>query len=97
MILRIGLSWVCYYAGDLISRPIGWRDHFCWLYPLYHRLMCWSYDLQGDNKRGPWSDEPINSDCPRQVTGEVRTLALPLREDRIRLRTVLRFTSPSHL
>jgi hypothetical protein len=55
--IRIILSWTLYWAGDLVSRPMNWC-HVCgYLYSPYCRLMCWSLDLQGDDRSGPW--EPV--------------------------------------
>ena len=49
--MRITLSWLCFWLGDLVSRlPDSLR-----LYPAYNRLMLWSDDLQRDDPRGPWS------------------------------------------
>jgi len=51
-------SEVLYYLGHWISFPMHWFD-WCWIYPTYNCLMCWSSDIQdwaGNNK--PW--EKIN-------------------------------------
>lgn len=50
------LAWVFYWLGHWVSRPMEWFD-FWWLYPIYNKLMSWSYDIQewgGDY--GPWRD-----------------------------------------
>ena len=49
------LSWLFFWLGDLVSRPMNWLECMWWLYPVYNRLMVWSYDVQkwgGDC--GPW-------------------------------------------
>jgi hypothetical protein len=50
-------SWLLYWLGDLVSRPMSRWDAFSWLYPAYNRLMLASSRLQdwGDGT-GPWSD-----------------------------------------
>ena len=51
------LSWLFYWLGDAVSRPMEWFDCMFWLYPVYNKLMIWSYNLQvwgGD--LGPWRD-----------------------------------------
>lgn len=50
--MKILLSWTCYWAGDLVSR--SGVDRWWWGYQTYHRLMCWSDDLQRGNLSGPW-------------------------------------------
>lgn len=52
--MKILLSYILYYAGDLISRPMN-RFDWGWLYPLYNRLMLWSVSLQGKANKGPWT------------------------------------------
>lgn len=56
--VRVALSWACYWAGDGVCRLCDgrfdserWVD--CW-YPIYNRLMIWSTDIQGNDRRGPW-------------------------------------------
>jgi len=39
------LSEILYYSGDWISHPMHWFD-WAWLFPIYNRLMTWSYDVQ---------------------------------------------------
>ena len=56
--MKWALSWLCYWLGDLVSKPMNVFDT-SWLYPVNHRLMCWSDDLQGDD-RGPW--QPVIED-----------------------------------
>jgi hypothetical protein len=48
------LSEMLYYLGHWISFPMSWFD-WAWLYPMYHRLMCWSSEIQdwAGNKL-PW-------------------------------------------
>lgn len=46
-------SWVLYWAGDLISRPMLWFD-WAWLYKTYNWLMLKSSDLQHKSGKGPW-------------------------------------------
>ena len=50
------LSWVLYWLGDLVSRLMNF-DCMFWLYPVYNKLMTWSYNIQvwGGN-HGPWRD-----------------------------------------
>ena len=56
---RVVLSWICYWMGDLASRACHrWDASSRVFYPVYHRLMCWSDDLQGDDPRGPWQPAP---------------------------------------
>lgn len=52
--VRIALSWLCYWLGDLVSRPMDRWNIYRHLYPIYDKLMCWAYVLQGDDPRGPW-------------------------------------------
>lgn len=61
-LLKVGLSWVLYWLGDLASKPLHWElaNSYWWAgfwYPIYNSLMCASVELQGDDKRGPWSEE----------------------------------------
>ncbi len=52
---RVLLSWICYWAGDAVSRvdrAPAWEH---WGYPTYNRLMTWADDLQGNDPRCPWS------------------------------------------
>ena len=49
------LSWILYWLGDLVSKPMNWFEWAWWLYPVYNRLMRWSYNIQkwvGND--GPW-------------------------------------------
>ena len=49
------LSWLLFWLGDIVSKPLNWFECMWWLYPAYNRLMTWSYDVQewgGDC--GPW-------------------------------------------
>ena len=50
-------SWLLYWLGDLVSRPMSRWDACWWLYPVYNRLMLASSRLQdwGDGT-GPWSE-----------------------------------------
>ncbi len=45
---RTVLSWVLYFVGDLVSRPMM-RYDWAWLYPPYSSLMRWSSDLDKEN------------------------------------------------
>ena len=50
------LSWTLYWLGDLVSKPMHYLD-WGWLYPVYNRLMIWSYDIQECSVNlGPWRD-----------------------------------------
>jgi hypothetical protein len=73
---RIALSWICYWAGDLVSRLMLLCDR-CRLYYPYHILMDWAYDLQGDDPRGPWelTEEVMQLRAAAEVM-ERRTAAL---------------------
>ncbi len=55
--MNIALSWVLYWIGHAITRTIepvlGHR--FEWPYRIYNWVMVTSADLQGDDRRGPWS------------------------------------------
>lgn len=51
---RVAIAWLLYGIGDALSKLPGRLSQY-W-YPVYNRLMCWSDDLQGDDKRGPWED-----------------------------------------
>ena len=49
------LSWLFFWLGDIVSKPMYYFDCMAWLYPVYNNLMTWSYDIQewgGDH--GPW-------------------------------------------
>jgi hypothetical protein len=55
----ISVAWLLYWAGDLASKVLSLRDSERWClfwYPVYDRLMRWSYRVQGGAKCGPWSD-----------------------------------------
>jgi len=47
--MKIILSKVLYYVGDLVSRLL-YFNCFSWLYPLYRKIMLLSCDLDRDNK-----------------------------------------------
>ena len=47
--MKIILSKVLYYVGDLVSRFL-YFDCLSWLYPLYRKIMLLSCDLDRDNK-----------------------------------------------
>jgi hypothetical protein len=50
------LSWTFYWLGDLVSKPMHYLNWW-WLYPVYNRLMIWSYDVQEwAGNLGPWRD-----------------------------------------
>lgn len=50
------LTWILFWMGDLISRPMNYLD-WAWLYPAYNRLMIWSVDVQDwAGVNGPWRD-----------------------------------------
>lgn len=51
---RSAASWAFYVAGSGVSRLLG-RRAFRGLYPVYDRLMNWSWNLQGSRKKGPWA------------------------------------------
>jgi hypothetical protein len=51
--MRIFLSKLLYYIGDLVSKLLYW-DCFGWLYPLYNKLMISSSKLDKDGK--VWQD-----------------------------------------
>lgn len=59
--MRVWLSWICYWLGDAVSRPLHWFGdswangvavNVCWR--PYQKLMAWSCDLQGERPDGPW-------------------------------------------
>lgn len=56
--MRVALSWMFYYAGDLWERATysNLQNWFEWPYRVYQWLMCCAHDLQGDDPRGPWRD-----------------------------------------
>ena len=45
------LSYILYYLGHYISKPVQWWN-WGFLYPVYTKLMCWSFDL--DTKKKVW-------------------------------------------
>ena len=47
--MRLILSKILYYFGDLISKFL-YYDCFSWLYPLYSKIMILSSDLDKDGK-----------------------------------------------
>ncbi len=50
------VSWLLYGLGDLVSKPMHYIDLW-WLYPVYNRLMIWSYDIQDwAGANGPWRE-----------------------------------------
>ena len=57
--IRVGLSWILYWMGDLVFETIVKRTlghYFEWPYRVYSQLMKWSLDVQGDDPRGPWRE-----------------------------------------
>lgn len=40
------ISWILYWIGHLVSIPMNKAEVFGHLYPLYNRLMIWSFDVQ---------------------------------------------------
>jgi hypothetical protein len=61
MLLKIGFAWICYWAGDLVSRTaMRFFGRFEWPHMIYNRLMQWSTELQGEDQRGPWSANADN-------------------------------------
>ena len=53
-IIGYTLSWTLYGLGDLVSKPMHLTYGY-WLYPVYNRLMIWSYDVQDwSSTDGPW-------------------------------------------
>ena len=58
--MRIVLSWASYWIGNWVSLLDVFPTWGRWGYPIYHRFMNWSDDLQGDDVRGPWG--PVSPD-----------------------------------
>ena len=58
--LRFYLSWILFYAGDLVSKLLNF-DEFGFLYLLYNNLMRVSLDIQGDGV-GPWEQTEAPSE-----------------------------------
>lgn len=58
MVLRLVgfvLSYILYYIGHILSIPMNWTG-LAWIYPIYNRLMLWSYDIQEATEcNGPWT------------------------------------------
>jgi hypothetical protein len=48
------MSYVWYFIGNTISKPMNKWDCFSWLYPAYNWLMTKSYDTQEKTGKGPW-------------------------------------------
>lgn len=49
------LAWILFWLGDWLSYPIFYIDILGYLYPVYNKLMCWSFSVQmwgGNNS--PW-------------------------------------------
>lgn len=60
-LIAFPISYILYYAGDLISKPMYAYDSFAWLYPAYKNLMYLSSVVQDwANLDGPWKE--INED-----------------------------------
>jgi hypothetical protein len=57
------LSWILYWLGDAISRPMRTFD-WAWLHRSYKRAMLWSADIQGTGK-GPWGSKEYRVLSPR--------------------------------
>lgn len=53
--MRAAAAWTLFWLGDMVSKTIepALGRWFEWPYLIYHRLMCWSDDIQGDGP-GPW-------------------------------------------
>jgi hypothetical protein len=54
--MRKALAWTLFYLGDRwdhYTYKCEWTHDYEWPYDVYNRLMCWSYDVQGDGD-GPW-------------------------------------------
>ena len=47
--MRILLSKILYYVGDLVSKFL-YFDFFSWLYPLYRKIMILSSELDKEGK-----------------------------------------------
>ncbi len=55
--VRVMLSWIFFFLGDLASKPLNWVDREWWVsfwYPIYNTLMIASVNIQKDDPRGPW-------------------------------------------
>lgn len=52
---RIILAHICFTLGDWVSRPMQDFD-WGWLYPIYRKLMIWSFDL--DDEEVIWRQDP---------------------------------------
>lgn len=54
-IIACPLSWLFYWLGDFTSHIMHAFD-WAFLYPIYNRLMIWSFDIQewGGDDFGPW-------------------------------------------
>lgn len=47
--LRTALAWTLFWAGHVVSLPIGWWN-WAWLYPAYNWLMVTSVRFDTDNR-----------------------------------------------
>lgn len=47
--MRILLSKILYYVGDLVSKFL-YFDFFSWMYPLYRKIMILSFELDKEGK-----------------------------------------------
>lgn len=59
LFIGVPLSWLCYWLGDLVSRPMHWWPQPAWakLYHPYNKLMNWSREVQDwCGAKGPWHD-----------------------------------------
>lgn len=51
------VSWILFWLGDIVSRPMNWVECMWWLYPAYNKLMLWSSSVQDwSGANGPWRD-----------------------------------------
>jgi hypothetical protein len=55
-------AYVCFWLGDLLSKPMYRWDTFAWLYPVYNRLMFWSSDLSEWGSVGLWKKVEPNEE-----------------------------------
>lgn len=40
------VSFPCYWLGHFVSRTFLWFEAGCFMYPVYHHLMCWSSGIE---------------------------------------------------
>ena len=73
--MKIILSKVLYYVGDLVSRLLHF-DCFSWLYPLYSKIMLLSCDLDKDGK--VWT-----SVCPKLSDKQMDELMSEVKKQKL--------------